>query len=158
MPDSSHGNQSSSDKQPVRVLLDTNVALDLLQERQPFVIDALQLFALGEAGRVQLLLSTDAISTIFYVVSKNTNAKKARKAVSTLLDFVTLTALDDQTVLHGMALGFADIEDALVAAVAEKAGATCIVTRNVKDFAGSPVPVMTPKEFLSAWAAKTTQD
>lgn len=139
----------------MRVLVDTNVALDLLQDRRPFVMDALQLFALGEAGRVELLLSTDAISTIFYVVSKNADAKAARKAISTLLDFVALVALDEQAVLHGMALGLEDIEDALVAAVAEKAQAEAIITRNTKDFKRSPVRAITPKEFLSFWAAQS---
>lgn len=140
----------------MRVLVDTNVALDLLQDRRPFVMDALQLFALGEAGRVELLLSTDAISTIFYVVSKNADAKAARKAISTLLDFVTLVALGEQAVLHGMALGLEDIEDALVAAVAEKAQAEAIITRNTKDFKRSPVRAITPKEFLSFWAAQSS--
>lgn len=136
----------------LRVLVDTNVALDLLQERQPFVLDALQIFALGEAGRVELLLSTDAISTIFYVVSKNADAKSARKAISTLLDFVTLASLDDNAVLHAMTLDFIDIEDALVAAVAEKEQAKVVIIRNVKDFKHSPIRATTPREFLSAWS------
>ena len=49
------------DNRPVRILVDTNVALDLLLNREPFAIDALQLFALAEAEKVELLLSTDAI-------------------------------------------------------------------------------------------------
>ena len=132
-----------------RVLVDTNVALDLLLARQPFVNDALQLFALGEAGRAQLLLSTDAISTIFFVVSKNQNAATAREAICKLLDLVGLAALDERAVLRGMSLDFEDIEDALVAAVAEKEGVDLIVTRNQKDFKNSPVPVMAPAAFLA---------
>ncbi len=138
----------------MRVLVDTNVALDLLLAREPFDIDAIQLFALSEAGKFDLLLSTDAISTIFYVVSKNRNASKAREAISKLLDFVTLVSLDERAVLHGLALDFADIEDALVASVAESANARVIITRNVKDFKNSPVPVMTPKEFLAFWSLR----
>ena len=70
------------DNRPVRILVDTNVALDLLLNREPFAIDALQLFALAEAEKVELLLSTDAISTIFYVVRKNCDSSVAREALS----------------------------------------------------------------------------
>lgn len=134
-----------------KVLIDTNVALDLLQQREPFVYDALQIFALGEAGRMNLYLSTDAISTIYYVVAKNADAATGREAISKLLDFVSLAALDDRAVLRGLVLDFVDVEDALVAAVAERESVQAIITRNVQDFKGSPVPVMTPKEFLAFW-------
>lgn len=136
-----------------KALVDTNVALDLLLGREPFVKDALQLFALGEAGRVQLLLSADSISTIFYVIGKNQNGVAAREAVSKLLDMVKLATLDERSVMRGMSLDFDDIEDAFVAAVAEKEGADVVVTRKQKDFKNSPVPVMTPRAFLAFWSA-----
>lgn len=135
----------------MKILVDTCVALDLLLAREPFVIDAVELFALSEADGCELLLSTDAISTIFYVVSKNRNASVAREAIVGLLDFAGLAMLDEATVVKGLALDFSDIEDALVAAVAQREGASLIVTRNLKDFANSPVPAMAPREFLAAW-------
>ena len=140
-----------------KALIDTNVALDLLQQREPFVYDALQIFALSEAGQLKLYLSTDAISTIYYVVAKNADAATGREAVSKLLDFVSLAALDERAVLNGLALDFADVEDALVAAVAEKESAQAIITRNARDFTGSPVPVMTPREFLAFWQARDSR-
>lgn len=141
----------------MKVMLDTNVALDLLQERQPFVADALHVFALGEAGKVELLLSTDAISTIFSIVGKNKNAAIAREAVAKLLDFVSLVSLDEHAVLRGMSLDFEDVEDALVAAVAGKEQASVIVTRNEKDFKNSPVPVQSPAAFLAFYATLAKQ-
>ncbi len=138
----------------MRVLIDTNVALDLLQERQPHVWDALQIFALGEAGELELLLSTDSISTIFYVVSHNADAAVAREAITKLLDFVMLASLDEKAVLRGLSLDFVDIEDALIASVAERSGAQVIVTRNAKDFKNSPLPVMAPSEFLAFWQCR----
>lgn len=139
---------------PARVMVDTNVALDLVQNREPFVADAVHLFALAEAGDVQLLLSTDAISTIFYVVCKNADARTGREAIAKLLDFVTLAPLDESAVVKGLALDFVDVEDALVAAVAQKHRAAAIVTRNARDFKNSPVPAMEPKEFLAALEAR----
>lgn len=137
-----------------RFLLDTNIVLDLLLERKPFVEDALQVFALAEANIVELSLSTDAISTIFYVVAKNKNRKVARQAIATLLDFVSLEALDESSVMRGMSLDFDDIEDALVASVAEKCEAKAIISRNGKDFRKSPIQVLSPVEFLAYWATR----
>lgn len=136
-----------------RVFIDTNIALDLLQAREPFVFEAIQLFALAEDGSIELCISTDALSTIFYIVEKDENATKAREALSKLLDYVTLCALDDSSVLAGMALDFEDIEDAFVCSVAQKSNADVIVTRNQGDFANSPIPVQAPSEFLASWKA-----
>ncbi|MCL2889243.1 MAG: PIN domain-containing protein [Eggerthellaceae bacterium] len=132
-----------------RFLVDTNVVLDLLLAREAFYLDALQIFAMAEAGKVELLLSTDAVSTIYYVVAKNRGASAGRQAVLTLLDYVSLAALDERCVLDAVALEFTDIEDALVAAVAHKSGVSGIITRNGKDFFGSPVPAISPREFLA---------
>lgn len=142
------------DSATARVLVDTNVALDLLLAREPFAADALQLFALAEAGKVELLLSTDAISTIFYVIRKNCGSNVAREALAKLLDYVTLAALDERAVIRGIAMDFSDVEDALVAAVAERAGASAIITRNLSDFKASPVRAIGPREFLAAWAVR----
>ena len=136
------------DNRPVRILVDTNVALDLLLNREPFAIDALQLFALAEAEKVELLLSTDAISTIFYVVRKNCDSSVAREALAKLLDYVALVALDERAVIRGLATDFADVEDALVAAVAEKTGAAAIVTRNLSDFSPLPYAPLALVSFL----------
>lgn len=137
-----------------RVFLDTNIALDLLQAREGFVEDALYVFALGEQGKLELCLSTDSLSTIFYVIEKNRDARIAREAISKLLDFVTLYSLDEESVLKGMSFDFVDIEDAFICAVAMKAKCSVIITRNVKDFANSPLPVQTSREFVAAWRIK----
>ncbi|WP_165063074.1 PIN domain-containing protein [Adlercreutzia sp. ZJ154] len=137
----------------MKVLLDTNIVLDLLLDRQPFVLDAIQIFALAENKTVKLLLSTDAISTIFYIVSKNNSKIVAREAISKLLDYVKLAALDEQAIIRGISYDFSDVEDALVVAVAEREKVDAIVTRNIKDFKNSCIPVITPKELLSSITA-----
>lgn len=141
-------------KAPQRIMVDTNVALDLLLNREEFVLEALHIFALAEEGSLELLLSTDAISTIFYVVRKNQGITVAREAISKLLDYVTLAGLDDRSVIRSLALDFEDVEDALVAVVAEKEGAEFIVTRNTTDFKNSPVPALLPKVYLAALMAQ----
>ena len=138
----------------MRVLVDTNVVLDLLLAREPFLEDALGVFASGEAGALELLLSTDAINTVFHIVGKNQGAAAAREAVAKLLDMVRLVALDERAVMRAMVLDFTDLEDALVAAVAEREGARLIVTRNGADFTNSPVPAVAPSALLAYVAAQ----
>ena len=138
----------------LRVMVDICVALDVLLAREPFLADALGVFALGEAGTIELVLSTDAVSTIFYIVGRNRDAAAAREAVAKLLDMVRLSALDEHAVLRAMTLEFTDIEDALVAAVAEREGASLIVTRNAGDFANSSVPAVEPAELVAGETAR----
>lgn len=135
----------------MKVMIDTNIALDVLLDRKPFVLDSLQILALAEADKLELLLSTDSISTIFYLISKNKNTRTGRQAVVTLLDYVSLVSLDGHSVIKGLAFDFTDLEDALIASVADAAQAKAIVTRNVKDFKNSPIPALAPREFLSFW-------
>ena len=137
------------------VLLDVNVVLDLLLNRTPFVADAVALFALAEAGEVELWVSCDSISTISYLVGKGSNRKTAKDTVISLMGFVNIAPLDGGSVLYALSLDFDDTEDALIAAAAENVKARAIITRNVKDFGKSPIIAMTPAEFLSAHAIAT---
>lgn len=139
---------------PQRLLVDVDVVLDLLMGREPFVMDALQIFTLAEAGQVELLLSTGAISTILHVIQENQGAMAVREALAKMLDYVTLAAPDERAVVRGAALNFPDVENAFSAVVAEKEGATCILTRNVPGFKGSPVPAVNPKVYLASVAAR----
>lgn len=136
---------------PMHLLLDTNVILDVIMNRKPFVDNALAIMAMGEAGVVKLSLSTDAISTIFYIIERNKDAATARQAILNLAARVELAPLDGDAVMRGLSYDFVDVEDALVASVAESIAADVIVTRNAKDFARSPVTVMTPTELLAFW-------
>ncbi len=136
------------------LVIDTNVVLDLILAREPFVHDAIALFALAEAGQLKLILSADAISAIGYIIERNKDAQTARAAITNLLGRVQLAPLDECTVRQGLGYDFVDIEDSLVAAVVARAQAIAIITRNGKDLRGSPVPTVSPNEFLAFWASR----
>jgi len=132
----------------LRALIDTNVALDLLQRREPFVNDAMMLFALAEEGRIDLRLSSDAISTIFYLVAKDAGRASAHKAIELLMDFVTTVPLDDAAILRANASPIDNLEDALVAEAALQAHVDALVTRDTRGFAKADIPVLTPAEAV----------
>jgi len=132
-----------------RYLIDTNIALDLLLDRKPFEIDAMHIFAMAEANNIELYLSCDAISTISYLITKNKDTQTARQAIALMLDYVKLAPINEAVVFIALTLDFEDIEDSLVAAAADACGAQAIITRNSKDFKTSPIPAVSPKEFLA---------
>ena len=122
----------------MRIVVDTNVMMDILQRREPFFADSYQAIhsIIQEDG--ECMLSASAATDIFYLLRKALQSpQQARER---------LAGLDIHTALSRP---MADFEDAVVDAVAERNEADYILTRNKKDFAGSVIPAVTPTEFLA---------
>ncbi len=125
-----------------RLLLDVNVVLDVLLERSPHVEHAAALWALIESGHATGLLSAHAVTIVHYLVAQEHDRRRARHALDRLLSVYTVAAVDDTVIRRAMRLGWVDFEDAVTAAAAAAAGCDALVTRNSRDFKGSPVPVV----------------
>lgn len=133
-----------------RLLLDTNVVLDVLLDREPFAEDASSVWAEVESGRAAGLLSAHAVTTIHYLNSRAVGARAARDTTAALLSVFDVAPVDSGVLRSALALGWRDFEDAVTAAAARGARCSALVTRNPGDFKGSPVRVLTPAESL-AW-------
>lgn len=125
-----------------RLLLDVNVVLDVLLERSPHSEHAAALWTLIETGRAAGLLSAHAVTIVHYLVAHEHDRRRARHAIDRLLSVYTVAAVDDAVIRAAVRLGWADFEDAVTAAAAASAGCDALVTRNLRDFKGSPVPVI----------------
>lgn len=88
------------------------------------------------------------MTTIHYLVGRYRSANVANEAVDWLMRHFDIATVGREQLLRARSLGWADFEDAVVAAAAESARCSFIVSRNVKDFVGSPVPVLLPEEYL----------
>jgi predicted nucleic acid-binding protein len=135
----------------VRILLDINVALDLLTGRQPFVEAASKVFALVQGGKVEGYLSAHAVTTLDYVLSKDIGPQRSRMALSQLLTQiqVRVAAVDQSVIQQAWVSTFKDFEDGVTHSVAITIAADFIVTRNIKDFTDSVIPVLEPVLFLA---------
>ena len=133
-----------------RVLIDVNVIVDVLLDRRPHVRFASVIWAAVEEGRVEGLLSAHAMTTIHYVNARTVGERTARDTTDALLSVFGIAAVDEGVVHTANAMGWTDFEDAVTAAAAQRAKCVAIVTRNPKDFKGSPVRVLTPAE-AAAW-------
>ena len=132
------------------IMIDTNVILDVLMERDLFFTDSYGALKKALEEDAVCLVSATAVTDIFYLLHKGLkNKAKALEQMERLLQIVTVTdtlAIDIQMALSSAA---SDFEDAVVAAVAERNGAEYILTRDTKDYKGSAVEAITPKIFLS---------
>jgi predicted nucleic acid-binding protein len=129
------------------VLLDTNVIVDALQDRQPFALEAKEILTRSQNGEFSCLFTANAAADIFYLYSKARDVKTARAALAFLLKqygVVSVTAEDCQKALT---LPIDDFEDALVVVCAQKSGAGYIITRD-EQFLRNHSQAITPKELL----------
>jgi predicted nucleic acid-binding protein len=130
------------------ILVDTNVLLDVIQKREPHYRASAAVIDGIIRQRYRGTLSAHAVTTIHFLVRRYQNGDMAHQAVAWLLRHFDIAALGRAELLRAQALGWADFEDAVVAAAAESLGCHTIVTRNVRDFTGSPIAALTPEEFL----------
>ena len=132
-----------------RVLLDINVVLDVLADREPFADDAAALLQLVERQVVEGLVAGHTITTLHFLLSKHLGKARARRVLSDLLHIVRVVPVDEDRLRHALALNWADFEDAVQASCADKAEADYLITRDKKGFTKSPVKTLTPAEFLA---------
>ncbi len=132
----------------MRITLDTNIILDIIEKREPFFADSyLVLLNALENGDL-CMMPVSATTDIAYIL------RKAEDVKGKLLDFSFMVKLTDVTTkdfAEAMKTDMPDFEDALLAANAKHNKADCIITRNAKDYVNSPVKAITPAEFLKEW-------
>jgi predicted nucleic acid-binding protein len=133
----------------VKVLIDTNIILDLLLEREPFVETAIALFQQIELGNLDGSIAATTITNIFYIVRKSEGRDVALAAIHRLLIGLQFCAVDRQTVETALNLGLKDFEDSIQLACATLNQLDGIVTRDRKDFLDSNLPIYSPTELLN---------
>ena len=132
----------------MKVFVDTNILLDLLCEREPFVQNARMLFAYGYAGRMSLVLSSLSLVNAVYI-SKKYGYIDSRERLADITEFVRVVDLHEDVVRGALACDWKDYEDGVQHMSAIKEKVDCIVTRNKKDFMQSIIPVYTIDELMS---------
>ena len=133
----------------MRILIDTNVILDIVQKREPFFADSYQALRKAIEADTECLISASAAMDIFYMLRKAfQSAQKAKERIEQLSQIVTFADVQSVDIHTALMRSMPDFEDAVVDAVAERNGASYILTRNIKDFAGSTVLAVTPTDFL----------
>lgn len=133
-----------------RLLIDTNIVIDLLSNRKNFYNDAAELFSLADKKELVLTISSLTFANTNYILTKLKSAKDAREILRKFKVLVKLLTLDDKiTELALSDESFPDFEDGLQYYSAMENQIDIIISRNKKDFKNSKIPILTAKEFLA---------
>ncbi len=130
-----------------KLLVDTNVVVDLLTRREDFYREAQDLFTLSDEGKVKLLVSSLTFVNTHYLLNRYKNKDEARKILIKFKVLVEVAKLDDKIIELALASDFSDFEDAIQYYTAVENGVDVIITRNLRDFKTSKLPVLTAKEY-----------
>ena len=132
-----------------RILIDTNVLLDYLLEREPFFDDAKKVILSCVDGKVKGCIAAHAIPNMFFILRKDYSIKERREVLSNLCSIFDIEGIDKTKLLSGLSNeDFSDFEDCLQMECAKSYGADYIVTRNVADYSVSEVNAIEPREYL----------
>jgi len=133
----------------VRVLIDTNIVLDFLWQREPFFQDADLLFQAIDAGQLIGYVTATTLTDIFYISRKHTRSvEQARQAVLETLTAMVICPIDRAVLESAFNSGLVDFEDAVQIFGAVAQGLDAILTRDNKGFLSSPIPVLSIQELL----------
>ena len=134
-----------------KLLLDTNIVIDLLAQREPFYNDAAKIFSLADKKKIKISVSALTFANTNYILQKSNNIQSTREILRKLKVIVNVISLNDKVI--DLALndsGFGDFEDGLQYYSALENNLDIIVTRNQKKFKASKIPVMNAAEFIAS--------
>ena len=134
----------------MKVMIDLNVLLDVAQRREPFYAASAAVLSQAVEGPNVACLPGHLLTTLYYIVAKYAGPAKAGMLIDWILEHLEVVPQDRAQFIRARGLQISDFEDAALASAAEASGCELIVSRNVADFGSSPVPAVTPEEFLGA--------
>lgn len=136
----------------MRVIVDTNVVLDVLLERKPFADAASKVFELIEQSRIDGLLCATTITTVDYLLAQSLARAQARETLRGLLELFEIAPVNRPVIEEALRSRILDFEDAVLEQSGRLAGADAIVTRDTRDFQHSAIKALGPDELLAAIA------
>jgi predicted nucleic acid-binding protein len=131
-----------------KLLLDTNILLDIVLGRDPHFNSSFRLFQRIDHIKIEGFVSATTVTDIYYVARKVKGPEVALNFVSDLIQVVGVLGVDRGVIEAALVAGFKDFEDAIQAVTATVNEMDYVITRNKTDFSVSDVPALTPDEFL----------
>ncbi len=132
-----------------KLLLDTNILIDLLARREPFYKEAAALFLKGERNSVLLSVSSLTMINTHYILRKQLKEQHVRGVLRDMRQIINVLPVDRKIIDLALDSSLLDYEDAIQYQSALEFGQEMIITRNLKHFKGCSIPVMTAGQFLA---------
>ena len=137
----------------MKLLIDTNVVLDVLLRREPFSKTAAEVLNLTQRDDVQEYVSASAITDIYYIANKQMKDRDAvRDLLKRLLMVVSVVAVSEREIQNALNLAWGDFEDSVQYSVALLNEMDGIVTRNPSDYQDANIRIWLPEQALELFA------
>lgn len=137
----------------MRILVDLNLVLDVLLDRQPHAEAAAALWASVEASEADGMIAAHCVTTLHYLATRSGGRAFADECVAGVLTVFGVAPVDDAVLQQALGMGWPDFEDAVCAAAGVAAGCHAVATRDPTGFKRAALPVMTAGEALTAIGA-----
>ena len=133
----------------MNVLIDTNVILDILLQREPHYKDEAKINVLSEKGYIRSYISASAVTDIFYIAKKELkDTDTAFGLLKNLLKTIRVASVTENNIVEALNLKWGDFEDSVQYVAGKSIFAEYIITRNPQDFSKSQIKTVLPKKFL----------
>lgn len=143
----------------MKILVDTNIVLDLLLDRTPHAMAAAQVFSLVERNVLSGCLCATTLTTVHYLATKVVGRQRSLEEIRKLLRLFEVAPVNRAVLEAALeAEGFSDFEDAVLHEAARQADADALVTRNEKDFKKAVLTVYGPSELINMMVAQQRED
>ena len=138
----------------MELVLDTNIILDHLENREGFSQLARKICLLGITGEATTYITVNMFTDLHYLLTKSFGSQTAQEMIEANLSYLHPLGITADDAKAALAKRWDDFEDCLLAQCAAKIKADYIITRNTKDFTQSPVPAITPTELFNMLQAQ----
>ena len=135
----------------MKVFLDTNILIDVVMNRKPWVDDALVFLELANQGKLSLIAADLSFINISYITRKMLSKSELYTLLKDLREFVKVVEMGEMVIDNAIKAQWNDMEDCTQYYAAKREKADYIITRNTKDFILSDIPVLMPNEFLNSF-------
>ena len=132
-----------------KVLIDTDVILDFFFDRKPFSENASKILSLCESKEIVGFITPIIISNVYYLLRQTAKHERVIEKLTLLISFLEVSIVNKRVIIEALSSDFKDFEDALQNYSAEQNNEVdIIITRNIKDYKNSRLPVMLPDNYL----------
>ena len=139
----------------MKLLIDTNVLLDVLLKREPFYEAATDVLNLSQRDDVREYISASAVTDIYYIAHRQLKDKAAvKELLKRLLMVVSVAAVSEREIVSALELAWSDFEDSVQYSVALLNEMDGLVTRNPADYVDADIAIWEPKQILQKLSTK----
>ncbi len=134
-----------------KVFVDSDVIIDLLCKREPHYAFSSQIFVLSDTNKIDLYTTSLVFSNVYYILRKALGIEKAKESLRKLRLLVHVIPVEEKVVDQALNSNFSDFEDALQYFSALKYNLEFLITRNIRDYKGTELKILTPEELVKAF-------